>query len=99
MNIGSKLLAAGLFVGLVGCSTEETVYVDNMDKDAKAALATAVRHAGFELADVKVTKLELDHEPASSVYEVEFTKGWYEYEFDVDAKSGRVLKMKKEFDW
>lgn len=57
MNIGSKLLAAGLFVGLVGCSTEETVYVDNMDKDAKAALATAVRHAGFELADVKVTKL------------------------------------------
>ena len=99
MNIGSKLLAAGLLVGLVGCSTEETVYVDNMDKDAKDALATAVRHAGFELADVKVTKLELDHEPASSVYEVEFKKGWYEYELDVDARSGRVLKMKKEFDW
>lgn len=43
MNIGGKLLAAGLLVGLVGCSTEETVYVDNMDKDAKDALATAVR--------------------------------------------------------
>ena len=28
MNIGGKLLAAGLLVGLVGCSTEETVYVD-----------------------------------------------------------------------
>ena len=38
-------------------------------------------------------------EPASPVYEVEFKKGWYEYELDVDAKSGRVLKMKKEFDW
>lgn len=99
MNIGNKLLAAGLLVGMVGCSTEETVYVDNMDKDARAALATAVRHAGFELADVKVTKLELDREPASAVYEVEFKKGWYEYELDVDAKSGRVLKMKKEFDW
>lgn len=99
MNIGNKLLAAGLLVGLVGCSTEETVYVDNMDKDAQVALATAVRHAGLELADVKVTKLELDRELASSVYEVEFKKGWYEYEFDVDANSGRVLKMKKEFDW
>ena len=99
MKIGNKLLAAGLLVGLAGCSTEETVYVDNMDKDAKAALVTAVRHAGFELADVKVTKLELDREPASSVYEVEFEKGWYEYELDVDAKSGRVLKMKREFDW
>ena len=99
MNIGSKLLAEGLLVGVVGCSTEETVYVDNMDKDAKTALATAVRHAGFEPADVKVTKLELDREPASAVYEVEFKKGWYEYEFDVDAKSGRVLKMKKEFGW
>ena len=99
MNIGNKLLAVGLLVGVVGCSTEETVYVDNMDKDAQAALATAVRHAGFGLADVKVTKLELDREPASSVYEVEFKEGWYEYEFDVDAKSGRVLKMKKEFDW
>ena len=99
MGSGNKVLVAGLLVGLIGCSTEETVYVDNMDTEAKAALATAVRHAGFELADVKVTKLELDREPASSVYEVEFKKGWYEYEFDVDAKSGRVLKMKKEFDW
>ena len=99
MGSGNKVLVVGLLVGLIGCSTEETVYVDNMDTDAKAALATAVRHAGFELADVKVTKLELDRGPASSVYEVEFKKGWYEYEFDVDAKSGRVLKMKKEFDW
>ena len=99
MSSGNKVLVAGLLVGLIGCSTEETVYVDNMDPEAKAALATAVRHAGFELADVKVTKLELDREPASFVYEVEFKKGWYEYEFDVDAKSGRVLKMKKEFDW
>ena len=99
MSSGNKVLVAGPLVGLIGCSTEETVYIDNMDKDAKAALATAVRHAGFELADVKVTKLELDREPASSVYEVEFKKGWYEYEFAVDAKSGRVLKMKKEFDW
>lgn len=99
MNIANKMLAAGLLIGLIGCSTEEAVYVDNMDKDAKVALAAAVRHAGFELADVKVTKLELDREPAASVYEVEFKKGWYEYEFDVDAKSGRVLKMKKEFDW
>ena len=48
MNIGNKLLAAGLLAGLVGCLTEETVYIDNMDKGANAALATAVRHAGFE---------------------------------------------------
>ena len=99
MNKVGKLLAAGLLVVTVGCVTEETVYVDSMSKEAQAALATAVRHAGFELSEVKVTKLELDVEPASSVYEVEFRKGWYEYELDVDAATGRVLKMKKELDW
>ena len=46
MNIGSKLLAAGLLVGMVGCSTEETVYVDNMDEDAKDALSNS-RRAGM----------------------------------------------------
>lgn len=48
--------------GVSDVRTEETVYVDNMDKDAQAALATAVRHAGFELADVVFLQAECDCE-------------------------------------
>ena len=99
MNIGCRMLFSGVLIGFVGCSAQKVFYLDNVDKDAKAALETAVRHAGFKVADVQVTKLKLDREWASPVYEVEFKKGWHEYEIDVDAKTGRVLKMEKEFDW
>ena len=102
-NGGMKNLAIGL-LGLsalvAGCASEETVYVDNMPAAAKQALQTAVAHAGFASpADVRIKKVELDRDHASSVYEVEFEKGWYEYEYDIDAATGKILKSKKEFDW
>ena len=32
------------------------------------------------------------------VYEVEFESGAYDYEYDIDAKTGKILKSKKELD-
>ena len=32
------------------------------------------------------------------VYEVEFESGLFDYEYDVDANTGKILKSKKEFD-
>ena len=90
----------GLSAVVAGCASEETVYVDNMPAAAKQDLQTAVAHAGFASpADVRVKKLELDRDQASSVYEVEFEKGWYEYEYDIDTVTGKIFKSKKEFDW
>ncbi len=62
--------------------------------DAKAA---ALAHVGLNEKDVKRFKAELDKERKGLVYEIEFESGRYEYEYEVSAEDGKVLKHEKEF--
>ena len=65
----------------------------------KQALDAALKHAGFTEDQLDfVKKVELDWEHGKKVYEIEFYKGGYEYEFDIDAASGSILKYKKDWD-
>ena len=43
-------------------------------------------------------KVELDYERDRKIYEIEFCFGGLEYEFDIDAETGKVLKFKKDWD-
>lgn len=45
-----------------------------------------------------VTGIELDRELAGDIYEVEVNSKGFEYDLDIDAKSGKVLRTDKEFD-
>ena len=45
-----------------------------------------------------VKKVELDYEHGRKIYEIEFYNNGYEYEYDVDAETGRILKFDKDFD-
>lgn len=42
--------------------------------------------------------IELDTENGVMVYEVEFKSGGYAYDYDIDAKTGKILKNEKEQD-
>jgi uncharacterized membrane protein YkoI len=64
----------------------------------EAAIAAALAHAGLERAAVRDLKCELDRENGIMVYEVEFESGIYDYEYDIDAATGKILKSKKELD-
>ena len=64
----------------------------------EAAIATALAHAGIERAAARDLKCELDRENGIMVYEVEFESGIYDYEYDIDAATGKILKSKKELD-
>lgn len=64
----------------------------------QAAIRTALAHAKFNEADVRWLKCELDREDGVMVYEIEFKKDGFEYDYDIDAKSGTVIKAKKERD-
>lgn len=64
----------------------------------QAAIRAALAHAGFNEADVRRLKCELDREDGLMVYEIEFEKDGFEYDYDIDAKSGTVVKFKKERD-
>ena len=43
-------------------------------------------------------QVQLDYENGRQVYEIEFYKGGMEYEFDVDAQTGMILKYEKGYD-
>ena len=52
----------------------------------------ALAQAGFKAEDVRFTKCRMDRDDGRLVYEIEFVNGTMEYEFDVDATSGRILE-------
>ena len=75
---------------------------DDKPKDDKItpneAKETALSHAGLAAEDVRGFKIELDYEDGCELYEIEFNADGYEYEYEIDAKSGDVIKSDKEYD-
>ena len=64
----------------------------------KAAIEAALAHAKLERKDVRRIECELEREDGAVIYDVEFKKGRYEYDYDVDARTGAILKQKCELD-
>lgn len=60
------------------------------------ALNNALAHAGVAAADIARLEIEFDSENGVMVYEVEFETASKEYEYDIDARTGEVLKYKLE---
>jgi len=48
--------------------------------------------------DVVMKKAKIDHEDGGLVYEVEFFHKGLEYEYDIDPRTGAILKVGKERD-
>lgn len=57
-----------------------------------AALSAAYGHAGVSASDAFEVKAELDWDGGRMIYEVEFRVGQTEYEYEIDASTGAVLK-------
>ncbi len=62
------------------------------------AKAIALGKAGFTSSEVRFDRVEPDRDNGKLVYEVEFKSGGYEYEAEIDAKDGSVLKWEKDLD-
>ena len=65
---------------------------------ADAAKNIALQHAGLSVYQVRGLKAELDWEYGTLVYEVEFERGNYEYDYDIDANTGAIVKYNIEYD-
>ena len=57
------------------------------------ALKYAYSKAGVSSSDVSNVRCSLDDEDGSWVYEISFRSGRSEYEYEVDAESGEILKQ------
>lgn len=62
----------------------------------EAAKAAALSHAGVAAGDARGMKCELDCDDGRYLYEVEFDAGGLEYEYEIDAETGTVLKAERD---
>ncbi len=68
------------------------------DIGAERAEEIALNHAGLTAAQVKVLRVEADWDDNRRKYEVNFREGRMEYEYEIDAATGEILKAEKEYD-
>ncbi|MBS4785893.1 MAG: PepSY domain-containing protein [Clostridiales bacterium] len=62
----------------------------------EAAKEKALTHAGISAGDVQQITAKLDYDDGRMEYEVEFFSGGIEYEYEIDARTGQVLRY--EYD-
>ena len=66
---------------------------------AEEAQTAAYTHAGVTAGDVVQLEIEFDSEDGLMVYEVEFYAGGIEYDYDINARTGEVVKFSREGGW
>jgi len=66
--------------------------------NAAEAEDIALKHAGIQRANATFERTELDKEDGRTVYEVSFRAGKTEYDYEIDAKTGKILDHEKEID-
>ena len=62
------------------------------DMEVEEAKAIAAGHAGFSVSDVSFSKAKLEKEHRLMVYEIEFYKDGMEYEYEINAETGEIIK-------
>lgn len=65
--------------------------------EAKAK-ETALSHAGVATDSISNFQCKLDHEDGIMVYEIEFRCSTYEYDYEIHASTGGILKHEKDCD-
>lgn len=63
------------------------------DIGAEKAKEVALQHAGLKASDVTFIKSVLDYDDGRKVYDVEFYSGNKEYDYEIDAQSGKVVSF------
>ena len=87
-----KETAAATQVTVVGTASEKG-YIG----EAKAK-AVALERAGVTESELLLYKIGMDTHNGTMVYDVEFTTDSYEFDCDVNAKTGEIVKFEKEYN-
>lgn len=62
------------------------------------AKSIALNNASVKESNIRDLSIELDYENGKYIYEVSFDVGRKEYDYDIDAKSGKILKKEIDID-
>lgn len=58
----------------------------------------ALKHAGLTASQVRDLDVELDRDDGVLHYDVDFEASGYDYEYEIDAATGKILRSQKERD-
>ncbi len=78
-------------------TTTTTSTSSNLISEAKAK-EIAFNHAGVSSSSVTVEKVELDRDDGVWEYEIEFRVGHTEYDYEINASTGSVIKAESDVD-
>ncbi len=67
-------------------------------KTKAQAEKTALNHAGVKANAVREFEAELDSDGAVPKWEIEFKSGGYEYSYEINAETGKIINSEKELD-
>ena len=57
-----------------------------------------IKDAGIKEKDIRYIKATLDHDDGRAVYEIEFRHDGTEYEYKIDAETGKILDKDVDYD-
>ena len=72
----------------------EEVIKDKIGLDK--AVDIALQNANLSLNEVEIIKEEYNEDDNTSKYEIIFTNNNTEYDYEIDATSGKIIKVDKE---
>ena len=58
----------------------------------------ALQHAGLKENEVSRLRAEKDRDDGRTKYDVEFQQGRMEYDYEIHAETGKILKAEKDYD-
>ncbi len=59
----------------------------------------ALNKAGVSASNAEFIKAYLDYDDGVRIYDIEFYAGDYEYEFEINARTGKIYDYDKEYRW
>lgn len=65
---------------------------------AEKAKNIALQHAGVSASKITEYEWETDNDDGRRVYEIEFKYSGYEYDYEIDATNGTIIKSEKDVD-
>lgn len=86
------------FPAAVQPDVTEDVPAESMLIGAERARDIAFAHAGIQASEARKLDIETDYEKGIPVYEIEFEANAFEYEYEIHAKTGDIIKSEKEAD-
>ena len=105
----AALLLAGMMLGaLCGCAVGQVgadevlqtvgapTGASGVNLTAKEAEMTALDHAGFTADQVQYLRTEYELDDGVPQYEVQFHQGRWEYDYEIDARTGEILSYDRD---